>query len=285
MARLERSWWEDSRLAGVRFAAAGTLSAGLVGALLRAGDRRRIVETLAAGVATEIVVGERALAEAALKVVSDLERGDVEDARRDLRALCGRDSASLGEKEIVRAVIESVAENTVDAAVAPTLWGAGGGAALAFAYRAANTLDAMVGYRTERYARFGWASARLDDMANLVPARLTALLVAMVRPRRAGEIWKATRTQGRLHPSPNAGLAEAAFAAALAVGLGGESSYSGNPELRPRLGEGPPPTLGDVGRAVELSRDVATLLAALLVAPGVWALVHGAFRRRTRAGA
>src|SRR5262249_41107178 len=156
------------------------------------------------------------------------------------------------EKEVARAAVESVAENTVDAVVAPALWAALAGAPGVLAYRAVNTLDAMVGHRSTRYARFGWASARLDDAANWVPARVTAALVAAARPARAAAIASAVRHQAPAHPSPNAGVAEAAFAAALGVRLGGRNAYGDRVELRPALGDGPPPAPADVARAVRL---------------------------------
>jgi adenosylcobinamide-phosphate synthase len=157
--------------------------------------------------------------------------------------------------------VESVAENTVDAVVAPALWAAALGAPGALGYRAVNTLDAMVGHRSDRYLRYGWASARLDDLAGWVPARVTAALVAAVRPPRAGAVWTAVRTQAPAHPSPNSGVAEAAFAAALGLRLGGENRYGDRVELRPPLGTGRPAERGDIARAVGLSRDVTLALA------------------------
>ena len=186
-----------------------------------------------------------------------------------LPGLCGRDPAHLGAKGIARAVVESVAENTSDAAVAPLVWGAVAGLPGLAAYRAVNTLDAMVGYRSPRYERFGWAAARLDDVANWAPARLTAVLAAACAPIVGGsprEALRAARRDGGHHPSPNAGRPEAAFAGALGLRLGGASSYGGVPEYRPELGDGRPPEPRDVRRATRLSRAVtiaATALAAL----------------------
>ncbi len=175
--------------------------------------------------------------------------------------LVGRDTSDLEEKEMVRAVVESVAENTVDAIVAPVLWAAVFGAPGTFVYRAVNTLDSMVGHRSERYARFGWASARADDFANWVPARLTALLAMAVRPRASARVWRAVMSGARHHPSPNAGVGEAAFAGALGIRVGGDSTYEGRFEHRPILGDGRPPEAIDIERAVRLSRDVSLLLA------------------------
>ncbi len=179
---------------------------------------------------------------------------------------------------MARAVVESVAENTVDAVVAPACWAAMGGAAGAGAYRAVNTLDAMVGHRNERYRRFGWAAARLDDVANWIPARLTGLLVATVRPARAREILDAV-VHPPAHPSPNAGVAEAAFAAALGLRLGGDTVYARRIDPRPTFGTGRPPEPADIEAAVRLSRDVTLALAALLATPAV---LGATIRRRPR---
>ena len=253
MRSLEASLWRDARGPGLAYAAAGAgLGAG-------AG---RLVRTTAG--ATAVAVGGRALARAATAVGDALDRGDVDGARSLLPALVGRDPDGLDEKEIVRAVVESVAENTVDAVVAPALWAAVAGAPGALGYRAVNTLDALVGYRSARHLRFGWASARLDDAAGWAPARVTAALVAAVRPRAAGAVWEAVRRDAPHHPSPNAGVAEAAFAGALSVRLGGANSYGGRVELRPSLGAGRPPEAPDVARAVRLSSDVGLALAAAL---------------------
>ena len=173
------------------------------------------------------------------------------------------------EPEIARAVVESVAENTVDAVVAPALWAAAAGAPGVFAYRAVNTLDAMVGHRSSRYEHFGWASARLDDIAGLVPARVTAGLVIAVRPGAASRVARAVREDAPAHPSPNAGIAEAAFAAALGLRLGGANRYGDRIELRATLGDGRTPRPGDIRAAVRLSRDVTGALVALLVVPSV----------------
>jgi len=186
-----------------------------------------------------------------------------------LPALVGRDPVGLGAEEIARAVVESVAENAVDAVVAPAFWAALCGAPGALGYRAVNTLDSMVGHRSARYRRFGWASARLDDAVGWVPARLTALLVAAARPERAAAIWQAVRCQAPAHPSPNAGVAEAAFAAALGLRLGGRNRYGGRVENRPSLGHGRPPACADIEPAVRLLEEVTWLLTALLAGTGL----------------
>ena len=182
----------------------------------------------------------------------------------------GRDPSSLDAEAIARAVVESVAENTTDAVVAPALWSAVAGAPGAFAHRAADTLDSMVGYRDARYRRFGTVPARADDALAWVPARVTATLVAAVRPRRAGAVVAAVRDDAPRHPSPNAGVAEAAFAAALGLRLGGgENRYGDAVEARPALGAGRPPTASDIAAAVALSRHVTWALTAALAATGI----------------
>jgi len=254
MRALERRLYADRRAVGLAHAAAGVSLGAAAGALLGS-----------TAAATYLAVAGRALREVSAEVAVALEAGDLELARRLVPSLVGRDPAGLDASELARAVVESLAENTVDAVVAPALWGAVGGAPGVLAYRAANTLDAMVGHRSERYESYGWASARVDDAANWVPARVTALLVAAVRPRRAVPIWRTVRTDAAEHPSPNAGVAEAAFAAALGLRLGGLNRYGDRVELRPSLGDGRPVEPGDIALAAALSRDVSVALAAVLI--------------------
>jgi adenosylcobinamide-phosphate synthase len=284
MLWLEARWYADSRRRGVLHAASGTALAAIPGWLLATGlsgarppapvtARRAVVLALA----TYVAVAGRALTTAARQVAEPLEAGDLETARARLPALVGRDPSGLDTAETTRAVVESVAENTVDAVVAPAWWAALAGPGGVCAYRALNTLDAMVGHRSARYARFGWAAARADDIAAWVPARLTALLVAAVRPRAARAVLTAVRVQAPGHPSPNAGVAEAAFAAALGVRLGGTNVYAGRPERRATLGSGPPPRVADIDRAIRLSRDVSAVAAAVPLLLG--GLLLGARRR------
>ncbi len=163
-------------------------------------------------------------------------------------ATAGPDAAG-----VAAAVIESVAENSVDAVIAPAFWAAVAGAPGAVAYRAINTMDAMVGRRNERYGNFGWAAARLDDVANYVPARIFASLVVVLCPHRAREIIAAVRRDAPAHPSPNAGVAEAALAAALGRQLGGPLRYGDTEENRLLLGDGPRPDPDDVPEAVRIA--------------------------------
>ncbi len=196
---------------------------------------------------------------------------DLSAARALIPALCGRDPDVLDAAGMARAGTESMAENTSDAAVAPLLWGAVAGMPGMLGYRAINTLDAMVGYRSPRYARFGWAAARADDVVNLVPSRVAAVLFAVLAPAVGGTpraALAAWRRDASAHPSPNAGPVEAAAAGALDVALGGPTVYRHGIENRPRLGAGRPPTPADLRRAARLSRLVvgAACVVACLTA-------------------
>jgi adenosylcobinamide-phosphate synthase len=259
MSGVEQRLHRDAKAAGVVHAVGG-LALGLAAG--------RVLGSTA--VATGSAVAGRALAETATGVALALHRNDLDEARRRLPALVGRDPEQLDGHDIARAVVESVAENTVDAVVAPACWAALAGAPGAIGYRAVNTLDSMVGHRDTRYTNYGWASARLDDALAYLPARLTAALVAAVRPGAAGAVWQAVRTQAPSHPSPNAGVAEAAFAAALGLRLGGaDNRYGERVEHRAALGSGPAPTAADIERAVVLQRDVTAALGAVLTLAGV----------------
>ena len=209
----------------------------------------------------------RGLAAAAAAVERELRAGDLEGARAGAARLVGRDTAGLPAPEVARAAIESVAENTSDGVVAPMLYGLLFGGPGALAYRAVNTMDSMVGYRIHPYAELGCASARLDDVANLAPARLTALLVAAVSGRPLHTI-RIARRYGPLTSSPNAGWAEAAFAGALDSRLGGSNSYGGVIREGPVLGEGAPPGAEEIRRSVSLMRRCCVLFVAAAVLVG-----------------
>jgi adenosylcobinamide-phosphate synthase len=254
MERVEQTLYRPRRASGVVHTAVG-LGLGLAtGSIV--GDT---------ALATYISVAQKALTDAGLDVAAALEDDDLPRARQLLPALVGRDPSELDETEISRAVVESLAENTVDAVVAPALWGALFGAAGTLGYRAVNTMDATVGYRNERYQQYGWASARLDDVANFIPARLTAALVMAARPRAARSVWRAVRQDAPAHPSPNSGVAEAAFAAALGIRLGGINAYGNVIERRPQLGRGRAADATDIFAAAALCRDVTRgLIIALL---------------------
>jgi adenosylcobinamide-phosphate synthase len=266
MARLEDKVWRDDRLAGALHVAAGSSLGLLAGWALRGVLGAGLPSTVAA---TYVASAGLGLSDAARRVAAALEAGDLDEARALLPALVGRDPRDLDDKEITRAVVESVAENTVDAVVAPLLWAAWAGAPGALGYRAVNTMDSMIGRRSARYRHYGWAGARVDDAAAWIPARVTAAVVTVVRPRSAGAVWQAVRRDAPRHPSPNAGVAEAAFAAALGLRLGGENRYGDRVEIRPPLGSGRPPELGDIEEAVRLSLQVGMTVALLLAVVGV----------------
>jgi adenosylcobinamide-phosphate synthase len=258
MGALERAMWRDGRAAGAAYAAVGVGGAWLVGV----GLRRVIGPGPAAAVATAVAVAGRMLDDEGAAVARLLADGDVGGARLRVRSLVGRTTADLDEAGIARAVVESIAENTTDAVVAPALWAAFAGAPAVLAYRVANTLDAMVGHHSDRYERFGWASARLDDVLGVVPARVGAVAVAMRHPTRARAVVRAVMFDARRHPSPNAGVIEAAFAASLGIGLGGANRYGDRVEERGRLGDGPDPAVADISRAIRLRRDVTVIVGA-----------------------
>ncbi len=279
--RLERACWADSRPRGVAYAGVlvgGAVLAGVLGE--RAAGRSPAATAALTALATWAVLGGRSLAGEGSALAGELAVADLAAARRRLPSLCGRDPAALDADGLARAALESVAENTSDAVVAPLLWGAVGGVPGLLGYRAVNTLDAMVGHLSTRHARFGWASARADDVANAVPARVAALLVAAAAPLVGGRpvgALTAWRRDARRHPSPNAGPVEAAFAGALGRRLGGRTVYPYGVQERPTLGAGPPPRLPDLRRAVTLSRLVTTGAAALTW--GVAAVVARPARR------
>jgi adenosylcobinamide-phosphate synthase len=264
---LETRLYADSTLRGAGYTAACVLLAAAPALAAARLTRRRPWAALAAvTAATWAVTGANSLAGQARRIGRALEAGDLDAARATLPSLCGRDPQGLDDVQISRAVVESVAENSGDAIVSPLVWGAAGGVTGLLAYRAINTLDAMVGYRSPRLARFGTASARLDDVANWLPARLTALLAAACAPvvgGRPGHAWRIARRYGWQHPSPNAGYCEAAFAGALGLRLGGANSYDGVAEARPGLGEGRAPQAADIERAARLCQAVTAASAAV----------------------
>jgi len=262
--RLERRMHAPVRPRGVVFWCVCVAAPVTASALLarRPGTRR----TLLTAVTTWAVLGQRSLVREGLGLADALEREDLGEARSRLPALCGRDPWSLDRQQLARAGVESLAENTCDAVVAPLVWGVAFGVPGLVGYRAVNTLDAMVGNRSARHREFGWASARADDLANLLPARLAALLTCVAAPLvggRPANAWATWRRYGRRHPSPNAGRCEAAAAGALGLRLGGRLEYPSGVEHRPVLGDGALPTAPDVRRAARLSAAVGVLAATL----------------------
>ncbi|MCG7595861.1 cobalamin biosynthesis protein [Mycobacterium sp. PSTR-4-N] len=267
---LERRMYADNQYAGVAFTSAllgaVTLAAAGVGRLSRRGSAAGEVAWVAA--ATFTALGGTSLARTGDRMADLVGRGDLVGARELLPSLCGRDPAVLDGGGLTRAALESIAENTSDAQVGPLLWAALGGAPGVLLYRAANTLDAMVGNKSPRYRRFGWAAARFDDLLNLAAARVTGLLVVACAPLVGGSprgAIRAWRRDAARHPSPNAGVAEASFAGALGIQLGGPTQYAHELEIRPTLGTGRAPDAGDLRQAVRLSRAVQIAAAAAAV--------------------
>nr|WP_240506956.1 cobalamin biosynthesis protein [Thermoactinospora rubra] len=271
-AALERRLYGDARPRGVAHVAILVAGSAALGAATERALARRhpqttkaaVARTLLTAAATWAVLGGTTLAREGAAMADRLEAGDLDAARKRLPHLCGRDPSALDAPELARATIESLAENTSDAVVAPLFWGALAGVPGLLAYRAINTLDAMVGHRSPRYERFGWAAARLDDAANYLPARLTGLLTVLVGPDRGGALAVLLR-DGHRHPSPNAGRCEAAFAGALGLTLGGANVYGTRVEHRPEMGDGPKPEVRDIRRAVRLARKVSLAAAATAI--------------------
>ncbi|CAI8888551.1 Cobalamin biosynthesis protein CobD [Brevibacillus sp. IT-7CA2] len=205
-------------------------------------------------------IATKGLADAGMEIARHLVAGDMEAARRSLSMVVGRDTERLDEPEVCRGAVETVAENIVDAIVSPLIYAAIGGAPLAMAYRAANTLDSMVGYKNEQYMNLGWASARFDDVLNYIPARLTALLLvaaSWLQRLDGKQCWAMIRRDAHLHPSPNSGLPEAGVAGALGVQLGGLNYYQGVASNRAKM--------GDAKRPLQASDIVTTIRLMYLV--------------------
>lgn len=238
--------------------------------------------TLVTAAVTWAALGGRSLEREALAVHELLFEGDLEGARRRIRSLVGRDTSALEADALARAVVESLAENQSDAVAATLVWGALAGAPGIVLHRCVNTLDAMVGHRSERYADFGWAAARLDDVLNWLPARVSLLATAAVAGATDGtsaarRVLTGASRDGARHPSPNAGPVEAAAAYALGVQLGGLTTYGGRVEDRGQLGDGRPVSVGDIRRAATLTRQVGlVVLGAAVTATAM----GGRLRRR-----
>lgn len=212
----------------------------------------------------------------ATAVSRELSAGNVPGAREAVARIVGRDTESLSESETIRATVETIAESAADGVIAPLVYVTLGGAPLALAYKAINTLDSMIGHRDERYRDFGWASARFDDVANWIPARLTGGFMVMTaglatgRWERTLESWRILLRDGAKHPSPNSGRPEAAMAGALGVQLGGTNYYRGVAHERPVMGENTRPlALGDIGLALRIMTATASL-GLLCAAGSLW---------------
>lgn len=281
---LERVTYADARSAGMLHGGALLTALAVAGLMAECTAARRgpLATAAVTGVATFFALGGTSLRSVGIRMSDLLEGGDVDGARALLPSLCGRDPSGLDAPGLARAAAESIAENTSDAQVAPLVWAAACGVPGLLVYRGANTLDAMIGNRSAQYERFGWAAARFDDLLNLVPARVTGLLTVACAPLIGGSARSALtawRRDASRHPSPNAGVAEASFAGALGVRLGGPTRYTHRLEIRPTLGAGPGPRVADLRRAVRLSQAVQLAAAVLAVAA-----ISAAGRNGRRAG-
>lgn len=275
MQAVEHRLYADTRTNGVTHLAIGALIGWFTGIT----SRRLLGRHASTALAVTICAAGKMLDDEALTVRDLLQQGDINGARLRVRSLVGRDTTHLDGEQLSRAVIESVAENQIDAVTATILWGALGGPIGAFVHRAVNTLDAMVGHHNERYEHFGWASARIDDTLNFIPARLTAVAIAVAEPRRARDVLRIVRRDAHLHPSPNGGVIEAAFAAALGVTLGGVNQYASTVEDRGTLGDGPAPSIEHIAAAVRLRRRTTAVIAGMVMTIGV---IHPVILRAKR---
>jgi adenosylcobinamide-phosphate synthase len=270
-AVVERATYRPSRAVGVVHAGALVALPSLLAArVARGGAVRRAAVLAACGWAA---LGGRSLRRTASRMADLVDAGDLPAARALARSLVARRTEELDGPELTRAALESLAENTADAEAGTLVWGAVAGAPGVVAHRAANTLDAMVGYRSARYADFGWGAARLDDALGWPAARACAaatVVAAALCGEDARGAARAWRRDGARHPSPNAGHVEAAFAGALGVTLGGANDYDGVVEERPRLGAGPPPDTDALRRAIRLSAVASGVLAVAAAGVAAW---------------
>lgn len=237
-----RRLFPSERAAGVAtvLLVVGTAGTAVWAAIRVAGLFHPLAADLVGVVAIYTTIAARDLARHSMTVFRALAAGDLAEAQRRVARIVGRDTAQLDEAGVTRAAVECVAESTVDGVTAPLFFAILAGPVGAMAYRAVNTLDSTFGYKTERYLRFGWASARLDDLANYLPARITAPLIgvaAAILRRHPLQACRILHRDGRKHESPNSGLSEAAMAGALGVQLGGLNFYEGEPLEKPTIGD------------------------------------------------
>ncbi|MBP0115135.1 adenosylcobinamide-phosphate synthase CbiB [Bradyrhizobium vignae] len=222
------------------------------------------IQIMLIGILAWPLVALRSLHDHVAAVAMPLQAGDIAAAREAVSRIVGRDPTALDEAGIARAAIESLAENSSDGIVAPVFWGALFGLPGIFGYKAINTLDSMIGHRSERHEAFGWAAARIDDLANFIPARLTGFLFVLLASRRS-EALSCMARDARRHRSPNAGWPEAAMAGALGVRLSGPRIYHGSATDEPWLNQGArDPRAADITEALTVYRRAMMLLAALL---------------------
>jgi len=197
-----------------------------------------VIGIIVEAILISLTIASKGLKDAAMEVYQPLEQNNLIEARVKLSYIVGRDTEHLSESEIVRGTVETVAENTSDGITAPLFYALFGGALFAFLYRAINTCDSMVGYKSEKYLKFGWASARLDDVVNLIPSRITGILMLLTNESTYSkrECWRTLFRDAKRHPSPNSGWGEAAVSGLLGIQLGGRNSYQGVISNRPTIG-------------------------------------------------
>jgi adenosylcobinamide-phosphate synthase len=279
---LARRFLGSTRVAGLMAALVVYLTAGLAawGAIYLAALWHPLAADVVSIVLIYTTIAARDLVGHSMAVFHALAAGNIEDARRRVGAIVGRDTATLDESGVIRAAVESVAESTVDGVTAPLFFAIVAGPVGAVVYRAINTLDSMFGHQDERYRNFGWAAARIDDLANYVPARLTVpmacLAAALLRQRPLGAL-KTVLRDARNHASPNSGLAEAAMAGALGVQLGGVTFYDGQPVEKPTIGDTITPLRAHhirLANAMMLLTSGLFLAASLFVRAGTIDLWH-----------
>ncbi|HBX22475.1 MAG TPA: cobalamin biosynthesis protein CobD [Desulfotomaculum sp.] len=265
------------KIAGVILAATVTVGSFAVTALLLYALREvsYLLFLLAGAWLVSTTIATKGLATAARDIKQLLAEGDLPGARRQVGMIVGRDTGDMDSGDVARATVETVAENFVDAVAAPLFYACLGGPALAMAYRAVNTLDSMLGYKNEKYMYLGWASARLDDLAGYVPARLAGgllLFAAWLSNRDWRRAWRAWRRDAAVHPSPNSGIPESVMAGTLGIQLGGRNVYGGVVSHRAFMGEP-----GEEMRPDHINRAIDMLylgaLIAVLVVPVFWLAV------------
>ncbi len=268
--QIEKELYRGNHLSGVLAVSALLIPFAMIACVLQ---RLAFLGPLFSIVVLYLAIAPRSLREHAWRVS---DAADLSDARKAVGMMVSRDTGELDESGVARAAVESVLENGNDAIFAALFWFLVGGAAGVLLYRLANTLDAMWGYRDERYNKFGWAAAKLDDVLNYIPARLTALSYALLG--NSGCAWRCWREQAKNWESPNAGPVMAAGGGALQVMLGGGAHYQGRFEQRPHLGCGKPAERGDIARAVRLVQSALYLwlFAACMGALLVRGAYHGA---------
>jgi adenosylcobinamide-phosphate synthase len=271
--RLNRHDWtaQQKKLAGVATVLVLLVAAEIIGLFLETVLRQTVFGNVALGLIASTLIAQRSLYDHVARVRIAFTEGGLIAARKAVAMIVGRDPERLDEAGVARAAIESCAENFSDGVVAPVFWLALLGLPGLIAYKAINTADSMIGHRSERYESFGWAAARLDDVVNLIPARLSGLLIAIVAPIVRGSTTKSfeiMRRDAPKHRSPNAGWPEAAMAGALGIALAGPRSYAegivNDPFLNAEARRDAKPD--DIGHAIDLMVAACVLQAAIYVA-------------------